>query len=385
MAPETMNHLNDYKVIVFTCAYNVEKVLERTIQSVLNQTHGNFEYYLFDNASTDRTWEVIQEYAHRDKRIIPNGFDFNTFGRAYEFIYSIEDYSKMRYFVILDSDDEYVPQAFELLLKTVLETGADIVGANSFYIDADTGEPRDKFTLEKDMVIEGDDFDMQFPQYYKYMRTVWGKMYDLYKLVDPIKSKSKSKPKPKSKLSLGEPYYEPPAISNSFTAWLFFLSKKIYILKNRLYRYYIRSNSISRQYYENRFGSIKKSYKNNAAYLAAKTRGQNSAENSNFILYEAFKEIRITLPKLFSAQIKPVKKLRELIGILSDDIVRAMYRQTDFACVEKYILLDSVREWLSRQNLKAGLEEDGLTAEVEACLSELLQDRNRHSANHIDH
>jgi glycosyltransferase involved in cell wall biosynthesis len=352
--------LKDYKVIVYTCAYNVEKILGRTIQSVLCQTHSNFEYHLLDNASTDGTWDVIQEYAQKDKRIVTRRFDYNTFGRAYEFICSLEDFSKTRYFVILDSDDEYVPHAFELLLKTMLETDAYIVGSNSFFIDAETGESRDTFTAESDMVIEGDGFDLLFPQYHKFMRTVWGKMYDLYRL-HTLKPSSSSI----------DGIYMPPALSNAFTAYLFFKSQKIYIVKDRLYRYYIRSNSISRQYFNNRFGSIKMSYENNLAYLTAKI-GKISAENDFFILYEAFKEVCITLPIIFSAKIRNVIKLQELIDIFSDEIVLKMYNNADFVCIKKYVLLDSVCEWLSTQTAEAGQEESKLVAELKAHLSGLI-------------
>lgn len=33
------------KVIVFTMAYNAQETIGRTIESILNQTFGNFEYY----------------------------------------------------------------------------------------------------------------------------------------------------------------------------------------------------------------------------------------------------------------------------------------------------------------------------------------------------
>lgn len=363
-----MDSLDAYKVIVFTSAYNVENIVGRTIESVLNQTHQNFEYYIFDNASTDGTWDVILKYAQKDKRIIPERFDFNTFGRAYEFICNIDDYSEKRYFVILDSDDEYVPCAFDRLLKTMLETGAHIVGSNSFFIDEITGEARDTFTAGDNLLIEGEGFGLLFPQYHKYLRTVWGKMYDLYSLFVPVVDGPQHGPHFEER----GVWYIPPALSNSFTVSMFLYSKKVYILKDRLYRYYIRHNSVSRQYYNKRFESILRSYNTNIGFIDSKI-GYLSVENKNFVLYEVFKEIRVTLPILFSSQITLSMKLKDLIEIFSNSVVCEIYQDENFIGVEKRSLLSSVYEWLSTQITEAGSEESGLAAELEAYLSTLGQ------------
>ena len=59
------------KIYFQTCAYNAEKTLARCVDSVFNQTkHSeNIEYWFLENGSTDRTREMIQEYARNDSRI----------------------------------------------------------------------------------------------------------------------------------------------------------------------------------------------------------------------------------------------------------------------------------------------------------------------------
>jgi len=55
------------RVSIITVTYNVEKLLEKTILSVLNQTCKDFEYIIVDGASTDKTIEIIERYELRIK------------------------------------------------------------------------------------------------------------------------------------------------------------------------------------------------------------------------------------------------------------------------------------------------------------------------------
>jgi len=57
-------------VSVLMPAYNAEKYIGEAIESILNQTFKDFEFIIIDDASTDGTWEVIQRYAKKDRRII---------------------------------------------------------------------------------------------------------------------------------------------------------------------------------------------------------------------------------------------------------------------------------------------------------------------------
>ena len=50
--------------------YNCEEYLVEAIESVLNQSFTNFEFIIIDDGSTDTSWEIIQNYARKDKRII---------------------------------------------------------------------------------------------------------------------------------------------------------------------------------------------------------------------------------------------------------------------------------------------------------------------------
>jgi glycosyltransferase involved in cell wall biosynthesis len=49
--------------------YNGEEFISEALDSLLNQSFCDFELIISDNASTDRTENICQDYAHKDKRI----------------------------------------------------------------------------------------------------------------------------------------------------------------------------------------------------------------------------------------------------------------------------------------------------------------------------
>jgi len=58
------------KISVIVPVYNVEKYLEKCLESILNQTYRNLEIILVDDGSTDKSGEICDEYSKIDNRII---------------------------------------------------------------------------------------------------------------------------------------------------------------------------------------------------------------------------------------------------------------------------------------------------------------------------
>lgn len=50
------------KISIITVVYNGISEIEKTIQSVLNQTYPNIEYIIIDGGSTDGTIDIIKKY-----------------------------------------------------------------------------------------------------------------------------------------------------------------------------------------------------------------------------------------------------------------------------------------------------------------------------------
>lgn len=56
-------------ISVIMAAYNAEKTIEQAVNSVLNQTYPNFELLVVNDHSTDRTMELVESIAAKDRRV----------------------------------------------------------------------------------------------------------------------------------------------------------------------------------------------------------------------------------------------------------------------------------------------------------------------------
>ena len=70
------------KISVIIPVYNVEKYLERCLDSVINQTFRDIEIICIDNKSEDNSVNILKRYAEKDKRI-KTIFNNKNFGSSY--------------------------------------------------------------------------------------------------------------------------------------------------------------------------------------------------------------------------------------------------------------------------------------------------------------
>lgn len=117
-------------VSVVTPVYNGEKCLRACIESVLAQTHTNWNYTIVNNCSTDRTLDVAHEYAARDSRIRVRSNDtFARVTRSYNnAVRQISDDSA--YCKVVAADDWLAPDCLEQMVGLAEEhPSVAIVGA----------------------------------------------------------------------------------------------------------------------------------------------------------------------------------------------------------------------------------------------------------------
>ena len=56
-------------ISVLMPVFNAEKYIVASIESILRQSFRDFEFLIFDDASSDATWEIVLRYAATDRRI----------------------------------------------------------------------------------------------------------------------------------------------------------------------------------------------------------------------------------------------------------------------------------------------------------------------------
>ena len=88
-----------------------EASLPASIESVLAHTLSAFEFIILNDGSTDRTWEIIQEYAKKDSRIRPFSFPEKQ-GIAVGCNFTVAQ-AKGDYLARIDGDDIWKPEKLE--------------------------------------------------------------------------------------------------------------------------------------------------------------------------------------------------------------------------------------------------------------------------------
>lgn len=116
---------------IVTVVLNGGKYLERTIQSVINQSFTDFEYIIIDGGSIDKTLEIIQKYEDQ----IDFWISEKDNGISEAFNKGIK-YAKGKYIGFINADDYYTENALEIVsnkAKLAFKEHQVFCGAVDFY------------------------------------------------------------------------------------------------------------------------------------------------------------------------------------------------------------------------------------------------------------
>ena len=102
------------KVSIILTSYNHAKYIKEAIDSVLNQTFKDFELIIWDDASTDSSWDIIQSY--KDDRIKTFRNEETKRG-IYGINKSIKEFAQGEYIAIHHSDDVWESTKLEKQVK----------------------------------------------------------------------------------------------------------------------------------------------------------------------------------------------------------------------------------------------------------------------------
>lgn len=113
--------------------YNVEKYLDRCIESVINQTYRNLEILLVDDGSPDDCPQKCEEWAKKDGRI--KVIHKANAGLGYARNTGIENASG-EYICFFDSDDYIDPSTIEKAYNTAQKNNSDMVLFGHYDVNA---------------------------------------------------------------------------------------------------------------------------------------------------------------------------------------------------------------------------------------------------------
>ena len=103
------------KVTVIMPTYNRANLIEKSIESVLNQTLKDFEFFILDDGSTDNTKEVIQKYLN-DSRVKYLYHENQGEAETVNWGWSL---ASGEYFTQVNSDDTITPDSLEVMVKAL--------------------------------------------------------------------------------------------------------------------------------------------------------------------------------------------------------------------------------------------------------------------------
>jgi predicted O-methyltransferase YrrM len=107
-------------VSILLTSYNHQSYIEEAINSVLGQTFSDYELVVWDDGSTDRSWELIQGF--HDPRIRTHRNSLNACGRG---LNSVFDTMRGKYLAIHHSDDRWSPTKLAQQVK-LLDNSPDV-------------------------------------------------------------------------------------------------------------------------------------------------------------------------------------------------------------------------------------------------------------------
>lgn len=135
------------RVSIIIPVYNEAEYLGYCLDSVLKQNFQDYEVICVNDGSTDNSWEILQQYALKDKRIKAVTQENKGLSEARNTALKA---AKGEFIAFVDSDDFIAPEFLTAMLNAQAETNADIIGCDfkKIYKETDGLKEVKKFHLK---------------------------------------------------------------------------------------------------------------------------------------------------------------------------------------------------------------------------------------------
>lgn len=172
-----------YKISVIVPVFNVEKYIGECVESVLNQTMRDIELICIDDASTDASLDVLEQYAKNDSRMKVIAYDTNKSASQARKDGVLA--AQGEYIMFMDGDDYLQVDACEKLYSIISEQRVDILHFGTNIINVGNADDRRITNLQKLLSpypehIRGKDvFESCFIEK-KFRFSLWNKIYEAH-------------------------------------------------------------------------------------------------------------------------------------------------------------------------------------------------------------
>jgi hypothetical protein len=224
----------------------------------------------------------------------------------------------------------------------------DIVCCGSDFVDAQSGNVFDKRAIQNNAILKSNIFESAFPEYYQFIRTVWGKVFSR-KILDGIDLTAISIEQP----SNGQDIY--------FSFEAYSRAKRVGILAGTSHKYYTNQGikSVYHQWLPWREKSYSPLYNKGREFLIAKC-GSVSPRNDDFLLLVYLSSLIDTLPVLLGAANSAPEKIDALYEMLYCDNAKTLAARENLGALigdrnaiqHRNKLFSDAAEWmLSREDV----------------------------------
>jgi glycosyltransferase involved in cell wall biosynthesis len=131
--------MNNQRVSIITPVKNGAQFLVECLDSIVNQTHQNWELLIVNDSSTDETQSILEEYAQQDNRIVVSQ---NKGKGIIDALITGYEKSAGEFITRMDADDIMTPNKLELLTKKLIEKGKGYLatGFVNYFSETELGQ-----------------------------------------------------------------------------------------------------------------------------------------------------------------------------------------------------------------------------------------------------
>ncbi len=327
-------------VSVVIPVYNVEKYLERCVDSVLAQTYPNVEIILVDDGSPDGSPAICDRYAaeHNNISVVhkPNGGLASARNAGMKVMHG-------EYLFFIDSDDWIDPETLEELVEIAERTGVDFVRYSPMYAGWPNHKDGECYDLTKEKVLHEGIFTREdiirdiFPRLFVQdnlsmgvIVSAWRSLYRISFLLE-------------HQLTFDESIKY--AEDTFFSSHVVYHANSFYFVGGgKYYHYFYNSSSITKSYKKDRWDSGK-----NLISVFENTFSQK--EDYDFQNQLNLLRIFIVFDSLNQKRFLALKdRIRYCRGIINDPVTRGAFRYTGLVDTS---WKGKVKLWIIRLRLSA--------------------------------